>query len=270
MTRSRLAADTSARRSVSDGSTRPRFPPRDRLAWTSASIGKLLLRQPRPLPRNAHDVSRLHSMDCSQTVTALMTLWLRRDAERSGGKSCGRSGVSTWNIDIGSGRPRKRQAPRSASVTPSGSSPATRRSHGRGQHDLGAVRGEADAGRGVHREPHVARVAELRAASVQADSEPHVPSPGQSRSRIARWIASAPSTAPGGCSNTANTSSPRADTSCPPAPRTALRTSRRMSDQQCGVAVLEPGEQLGRALDVGQQEGDVVRWGASAGAGAAR
>ena len=82
---------------------------------------------------------------------------------------------------------------------------------------------------------------------------------GQGSASIARCVSIAACTACSASSNTAKTSSPRADTTCPNVARTGLLTRRRTSASTFAYSIAEALEQPRRALDVGQQEGDVAR-----------
>ena len=177
-------------------------------------------------------------------------------AERSGGKSPSRSGASTWKISTGSGRPRKRQAPRLLSALRPGARPA-RRADRRGHHDLAAVRREADPRGGVDREPDVAGVGQCGRPRCSPMRSRHVHAVRPAGSCIARWIASAASKAPARPRRprTRRRRGRRPHARRPAArPRASLRTSASTR-----VLVAEAVQQLGRALDVGQQERHVAR-----------
>ena len=74
-----------------------------------------------------------------------------------------------------------------------------RLAHGRGDHDLAAVRCEADPRGSVRRTSELTGRLSLCSPILSRTSVP----PGQAWARIARWIASAAPSAAGGCSNTA-------------------------------------------------------------------
>ena len=130
-----------------------------------------------------------------------------------------------------------------------------------------AVRREADARGGVDGEAHVPGLGELGRPRCRPIRSLHsIPRPGcapASRAGSERGV----ERRRGLHGNTANTSSPRADTTWPFAPRTGARTSRggrppattrRSSPRRRSSS--------GRALDVGEQERHLLRAGASAAA----
>ena len=152
-----------------------------------------------------------------------------RGGRSGGGKSAGRSAASTWNRSTGSGKPRNRQAPRLLRPTPSASDSMTA---ARTAEDMTICRPcpakQMRAAAWTERPTYPVSVSAGRPRCIPIRSRTSSPS-GQAPACIARWIASAASSAAGACSNTAKTSSPRADASRPPAERTAARTTRRTS-----------------------------------------
>ena len=167
-------------------------------------------------------------------------------ADRGGGKSASRSAAATWKRSTGWGKPRNRQAPRLLRLTPPRSGSPTARRACSGQHDLAAVRREADARGGVDRDADVAGVGERGTPAMQADSQPHI-DPAGPLGGVHRPLdrQRGLDSAAGACSNTANRSSPRASTSRPPADLTAARTRRRTSAIRRGYLIAQAPEQLG-------------------------
>ena len=131
--------------------------------------------------------------------------------------------------------------------------------NGRGHHGLAAVRGEADARGGVHREAHVAGIRELGAPAVQADPQEHVarrgPTAGLHR----------PVDRERGVQRRGGAFEDREDVVAARGRHVAARLAHRGADQAAHVAeqrrvpIAEAREQLGRTLDIGQQEGDLAR-----------
>ena len=130
-------------------------------------------------------------------------------------------------------------------LTPSGERPIDRLANGGGDHDLAAVRREADPRGGVDREPDVAGLRERGAPAVQPDPQPDVDPPGPSVGVHRALDRERGSERRGGRSNTAKTSSPRADTSRPPAAPDRGAHPTADIGEQGRVLIAEAPEQLG-------------------------
>ena len=169
----------------------------------------------------------------------------------------GQAGRTSWKSGSGCWRSLRRCAPRSRSVTPAGRRCSTSARVVCGEQHLAAVTGGGDAGGAMDVEPDVVVAHELRRPGMQPHAHPqggalaarHAPA-------SARVASAAAATAWGAVAKATKKASPWVSTSTPLVRGEGRAQQRLMLAQGTGVLVAQPLEQLGAALDVGEQEGD--------------